>query len=107
MCNAGCVFKSITNRINYMNKKELALAVQKELKLEFFAEAERAVDGVIASIAKGIKKHKTVQLIGFGTFSIAKRAARIGVNPQTGEKLKIKASKTVKFKPGTKLKSSV
>ena len=48
-----------------------------------------------------------MQLIGFGTFSVVKRAARTGVNPQTGKAIKIAASKSVKFKPGTGLKSAV
>lgn len=88
-----------------MNKAELVLEVQKALGKEASkACAERAVNGVIDGIKKGLKKDKAVQLIGFGTFSVAKRAARMGVNPQTGEKIKIKASKTAKFKPGQALK---
>lgn len=91
-----------------MNKAELVLEVQKALgKEETKAGAERAVEAVLESIKKGVKKDKAVQLIGFGTFSIAKRAARTGINPQTGEKIKIKASKTVKFKPGAGFKSAV
>lgn len=91
-----------------MNKAELIEAVQKELGADTSkAAAERALDAVITGITKGIKKDKSVQLIGFGTFSVSKRAARTGVNPQTGEKIKIKASKSVKFKPGTKLKASL
>ena len=53
------------------------------------------------------KKDKNVQLIGFGTFSVTKRAARDGINPQTGEKIKIKASKAVKFKAGAGLKAAL
>ncbi|GAB4269320.1 MAG TPA: HU family DNA-binding protein [Opitutae bacterium] len=88
-----------------MNKAALILEVQKLLgKDTSKAAAERAVDAVIEGIKKGIKKEKNVQLVGFGTFSVAKRAARMGVNPQTGEKIKIKASKTVKFKAGQALK---
>lgn len=88
-----------------MNKAELVLEVQKNLGDDTSkAAAERAVDAVIDSIMKGIKKDKSVQLVGFGTFSVAKRAARMGINPQTREKIKIKASKTVKFKPGATLK---
>jgi len=88
-----------------MNKAELVLEVQKALGKETSkACAERAVNGVIDGIKKGLKKDKNVQLIGFGTFSVTKRAARMGVNPQTGDKIKIKASKTAKFKPGQALK---
>ncbi len=91
-----------------MNKAELVEAVQKQLGGDTSkAAAERAVDAVIDSVKKGIKKDKAVQLIGFGTFSVAKRAARTGINPQTGDKIKIKASKTVKLKPGAGLKAVV
>lgn len=91
-----------------MNKAELVLEVQKNLGSDVSkAAAERAVDAVIEGIKKGVKKDKEVALIGFGTFSVAKRAARVGVNPATREKMKIKASKTVKFKPGAQLKAVV
>ena len=91
-----------------MNKAELVEEVQKTLGGETSkAAAERAVDAVISAIMKGVKKDKAVQLIGFGTFEVVKRSARQGVNPQTGEKIKIKASKSVKFKPGAKLKELV
>lgn len=92
-----------------MNKAELVESVQKSLGGDTSkAGAERAVDAVIEGIKKGLKgKEKKVQLVGFGTFEVAKRKARSGVNPRTGEKIKIAASKTVKFKPGAGLKSSV
>ena len=91
-----------------MNKGELVLEVQKILGKEASkAEAERAVEAVIEGIRRGLKKQKTVQLIGFGTFRVAKRAARTGVNPRTGESIKIKASNTVKFKAGEGLKELV
>ncbi len=89
-----------------MNKAELVIEVQKQLgKDTSKAQAERAVDAFLDAVKKGVKKDKAVQLIGFGTFSVTKRAARTGVNPKTGEKIKIAASKTVKFKPGAGLKS--
>jgi len=88
-----------------MNKSELVLAVQKSLGSETSrAAAERAVDAVIDGIMKGIKKDKEVQLIGFGAFKVAKRAARKGINPRTKETIRIKASRTVKFKAGAGLK---
>ena len=91
-----------------MNKAELVAEVQKKLGGETSkAAAERAVDSVIDAIAGGIKKDKAVQLIGFGTFSVTKRAARIGVNPRTKEKIKIKPSKSVKFKAGASLKAGL
>ena len=91
-----------------MNKAELVEEVQKSLGADTTkAAAERAVEAVIEGIKKGIKNDKNVQLIGFGTYSVTKRAARDGVNPQTGEKIKIKASNVVKFKPGAGLKALV
>ncbi len=76
-----------------MNKVALVEAVQKSLGTSK-ADAERAVNAVIDGIKLGVKKTKTVQLIGFGTFKVASRKARTGVNPKTGQKIKIKASKT-------------
>ena len=90
-----------------MNKGQLIEAVQKKLgKDTTKAAADAAVNAVIDCITKAVKK-EPVQVIGFGTFSVVKRAARKGINPQTGEKIKIKASKSVKFKPGAKLKASI
>lgn len=91
-----------------MNKAELVEAVQGALGKETSkAEAERSVSAVIESIKKGLKKDKNVQLIGFGTFKVAERAARTGINPKTREKIKIKKSKTVKFAAGKELKSKL
>jgi len=91
-----------------MNKVELVEAVQKSLGKEVSkAEAERAVNAVIDAIKAGVKKTKSVQLIGFGTFKVASRKARVGVNPKTGQKIKIKASKTVKFVAGKALKETL
>ena len=91
-----------------MNKAELVLAVQKVLGgATSKAEAERAVGAVIDGIKAGIKKDKTVQLIGFGTFKVVTRKARMGINPKTGAKIKIKASKAVKFANGKELKSKL
>jgi len=91
-----------------MNKAELVASVQKSLGADTSkAAAERSLEAVLDGIKKGVKKEKTVQLIGFGTFSISKRSARTGVNPQTGDKIKIKASKSVKFKPGAAFKAAI
>lgn len=91
-----------------MNKAELVAYVQKSLGDDTSkAAAERAVEAVLEAVIKGIKKDKSVQLIGFGTFSVSKRAARDGVNPRTKEKIKIKASKSVKFKAGARLKGAL
>ena len=89
-----------------MNKAELIAEVQKSLgKDTSKAAAERAIEAVLEGVKKGIKKDKNDQLIGFGTFSVTKRAARDGINPQTREKIRIKASKSVKFKAGAGLKA--
>ena len=91
-----------------MNKSELVEKVQKSLGADTSkAAAERAIEAVLEGIKAGIKKDKNVQLIGFGTYSVTKRAARDGVNPQTGEKIRIKASNVIKFKPGAGLKAIV
>ncbi len=89
-----------------MNKQELIGAVLEDSKanIETKAAAERAVNAVLGAIETGIKKDGSVQLIGFGTFTIKTRAARKGRNPSTGAEIKIKASKTVGFKAGVALK---
>ncbi len=91
-----------------MNKAELVQAVQKLLGKETSkALAERSVEAVVEAIKASLKKIKPVQLVGFGTFKVANRKARTGVNPKTGEKIKIKASKSVKFSAGKDLKSKL
>ena len=70
-------------------------------------EAAKAVDTVVAAIGKELKKTQRFGLPGFGSFHVSKRGARVGRNPRTGEAIKIKASKSVRFKAGTKLKSSL
>ncbi|MDR2420298.1 MAG: HU family DNA-binding protein [Puniceicoccales bacterium] len=67
-------------------------------------QAECIVNAVLAAISEGLKKDGTVQIIGFGTFSITERAARQGVNPRTGKRIPIAASKGIRFKAGSKLK---
>jgi DNA-binding protein HU-beta len=91
-----------------MNKGELIEAVLKSLGKDTTKKAAtEAVEAVIGAIAAGIKKDKEVALIGFGTFKVKTRAARKGINPKTKEPLKIKASKTVGFKPSTALKGKL
>jgi len=91
-----------------MNKAELIEAVQKALGKDTTKRAaDEAVEAVFDSISKGIKKDKKVQIIGFGTFEVKKRAARMGRNPKTGESMKINASKSVGFKPSSVLKGSL
>lgn len=89
-----------------MNKQDLVELILKDKNnnIETKADAERALKSVLEAITAGIKKESVVQLIGFGTFSVKKRSARKGRNPATGEEIKIKASKSVGFKPSTALK---
>ncbi len=92
----------------HMNKAQLIESVQKTLGKETSKrQADELVKAVLEAIAKGIKKDKVVQIIGFGTFKVSKRNARSGVNPKTGEKIKIKASKSVRFSPSATLKGSL
>lgn len=88
-----------------MNKDGLIESVAKETGLSK-KDAAGAVNAVLNSIKKGTKKDG-VQLIGFGSFSVATRKARKGRNPRTGEPIKIKASKVVKFKAGKAFKGSL
>ncbi len=92
-----------------MNKSELVEAIQKSLGADATKRsAEDALAAVLSGIAEGVKgKDGKVQLIGFGTFSVKSRAARMGRNPKTGEAMKIKASKTVGFKCSSNLKASL
>jgi DNA-binding protein HU-beta len=88
-----------------MNKGDLVSEVAKVVGTK--KEAQAAVDCVLASITKSLKKKNTVTLVGFGTFKVDKRKARKGRNPQTGEEIKIKAKKVPKFVPGKALKDAV
>jgi len=89
-----------------VNKNELvdAVATASELKK---SDATKAVDSVFEAITTALKKGDDVRLVGFGTFSVASRAASEGRNPRTGEKIKIAASKQAKFKPGKTLKDEL
>ena len=91
-----------------MNKAELLEAVQKKAGDGVSkAKVSNIVSSTFETIFSSLKKGDSVMLIGFGTFSIGKRAARMGRNPQTGEPLKIKAAKTIKFTAGKALKDAV
>lgn len=89
-----------------MNKAELIDAVANSADLSK-AAAGRAIDGAIEAIKKSLKKGDSVTLVGFGTFSVRKRAARTGRNPRTGEPIKIKARKVPGFKAGKALKDAI
>ncbi len=89
-----------------MNRAELVESMAKQTGLSK-KDADAALKAFIESVEKALKKGDSVQLVGFGTFSVVKRAARQGVNPQTGAKVKIAASKAIKFKPGKAVKDLV
>jgi DNA-binding protein HU-beta len=89
-----------------MNKAELIDAIASEAKISK-ADAGRAVDGFVNATTKALKKGDRVALVGFGSFSVAKRAARTGRNPQTGKTIQIKAKKVAKFKAGAELAKAV
>jgi len=89
-----------------MNKAQLVDAIAKEAKLSK-ADAGNALNALTSAATKALKKGDKVALIGFGTWSVSKRAARTGRNPQTGATIKIAAKKVVKFKAGAALAGTV
>jgi DNA-binding protein HU-beta len=89
-----------------MNKAELIDAVASSADLSK-TSATQAVDAVVDTITESLRKGDSVTLVGFGTFEVRARAARMGRNPQTGEELQIKASKAPAFKAGKALKDAV
>lgn len=89
-----------------MNKSELIDAVASSTGLTK-VNAEKAVASVFSSISGELAKGGSFSLIGFGTFSVSQRAARVGKNPQTGATLNIAAKKVAKFSPGKALKEAV
>lgn len=89
-----------------MNKAELISQIAADAELSK-ADAARALDAFVDAVTKSLKKKKPVVIVGFGSFDIAKRKARTGRNPQTGETIKIKASIAPKFKAGKSLKDAV
>ena len=92
-----------------MNKQELIDAVAKRAEKSGVSKAavREILDGTFEEIAKAIKKEKRFQMPGFGTFTVKTRKARTGRNPKTGETMKIKASKTIGFKPAPTVKDSL
>jgi len=89
-----------------LNKTELIAKVAEKADLSK-KDAGKAVDAVFASITGALKKGDKVQIIGFGSYEVRKRAARLGRNPQTGKEIKIAASKVPAFKAGKALKDAV
>lgn len=89
-----------------MNKAELVDAMASEAGISK-ADAKKALDGFINATTSALKKGDRLSLIGFGSFSISKRSARTGRNPQTGKEIQIAAKNVVKFKAGAELSKSV
>lgn len=89
-----------------MNKAALVDEVQKLMEGGTSkAAAERATDAVLTAVKRGLGRDREVSLVGFGTFALAVRPARNGFNPHTQKPMKIRAIKTVRFKPGADMKS--
>ena len=89
-----------------MNKTELVAAIAEKAGLSK-KDAEGAVKAFTDTVAEQLKAGEKIQLVGFGTFEVRERAAREGVNPRTGDKIKIAASKVPAFKAGSALKDAV
>ncbi|OGL43321.1 MAG: DNA-binding protein HU [Candidatus Schekmanbacteria bacterium RBG_13_48_7] len=89
-----------------MTKKQLVAKIAADTNISK-AAADKAVNSLTDNVSKALKKGDKVTFVGFGTFSVKKRAARTGRNPQTGETIKIKAAKVPKFSPGKSLKEMV
>ena len=89
-----------------MNKAELISKIAEDAGITK-TQANATVDAFVDAVTKTLKKGEKVTLVGFGTFSVSKRAARNGRNPQTGAVIKIKAKKVAKFKAGKELSSKI
>ncbi len=89
-----------------MNKAELVEAISKVTE-QTKADTERVLDAFLDVVTKNIKKKEGIKLVGFGTFAVSNRKARVGRNPQTGEEIKIPARRVPVFRPGKELKEQV
>ena len=89
-----------------MNKAEMIEQIAQAAEISKSA-AERAIDAMVVAIKSNLKKGNMVTLVGFGTFYVGKRAARVGRNPRTGAEIKIKAARVPKFRAGKALKDAV
>jgi len=89
-----------------MTKEELVGKIAKDVTITK-VQADRALKSVLDGVTTSLKKGKKVSFVGFGTFSVGKRKARVGRNPQTGETIRIAAAKVPKFKAGKQLKAAV
>lgn len=89
-----------------MNKSELVEVVARSAGISKSA-SEKALDGALNAIKGALKRGQSVTLVGFGTFRVGKRSARVGRNPRTGEEIRINAAKVPKFNAGKALKDAV
>ena len=89
-----------------MNKAELIDAIASDAGLSK-ADAKRALDGFVGATTSALKRGDRISLVGFGSFSVSNRAARMGRNPQTGQEIHIAAKNVVRFKAGSELSSKV
>lgn len=89
-----------------MNKTDLVNAIAEKAGLSK-VDAKNALDATIAAIADALAANDKIALVGFGTFSVAEKAARTGINPATKQKIEIPARKSVKFKAGAELAAKV
>jgi len=89
-----------------MTKDVLVTKIAKDAKLSK-VQAKKAMDSFFDGVTRSLKKEGKIGFVGFGTFSVSKRKARIGRNPQTGQPIKIAAAKVPKFKAGKKLRAAI
>lgn len=89
-----------------MNKAQLIANVARDVTISK-ASAERTINAFLAEIKRGVKKEKAVQIVGFGTFRIKDRKARMVRNPRTGARMRIRATRTVGFKAGRPFKAAL
>ena len=100
------ILLTIHQNLILMNKADLIGAIASESKLTK-ANAKKALEAFLKVTSGSLKKGEKVTLVGFGTFNVAKRAARIARNPRTGKEIKVPARKVAQFKPGAELKGLV
>ncbi len=89
-----------------MNKADLINKIAKDARISKTASS-KALDSLVDGITRSLKKGDRVALVGFGTFTVSRRKARVGRNPQTGEQIEIKARKVARFRPGKDLSSTI
>lgn len=89
-----------------MNKADLIDKIAKDVRISKTASA-KAIESLVDGITRALKKGDRVALVGFGTFTVSRRKARVGRNPQTGEQIEIKARKVARFRPGKDLSAAI